>query len=269
MTEPTKNGVVIAAVRDARQLREAPSGASHSVTPMDLLRIATSQGADLERLEKLMALQQQWEAAEARKAYAAAFAAFKAAPPQIVKNKHVQFATKSGDRMDYWHATHNEVCGKVAAALAPHGLSHSWRTRQEGELIYVTCRLTHAAGHSEEFEMFGNPDMSGLKSKLQGVASTVTFLQRYTLLGACGLSSEEMAEADNDAGKRPTEPEPEGYTEWRDTIDTVPDDQLHHFDFDSHWRGTTPAIRRYCTKFDEQFWQEKRRRAETLRKEQA
>jgi hypothetical protein len=170
----------------------------------------------------------------------------------------VQFATKAGDRMDYWHATHDEVCGKVAAALAAHGLSHSWRTRQEGDLIYVTCRVMHEAGHFEEFEMFGQPDMSGLKSKLQGIASTVTFLQRYTLLGACGLSTAEMAEADNDAGKKPTEPEPEGYAEWRDNLDAVPEDQLPQFDFSAYWRKATPAIRRYVVKFDESWWNAKR-----------
>lgn len=48
-------------------------------TPMDLLSIAMDQGADLDRLERLMMMQERWEANEARKAYLSAFAAFKAA----------------------------------------------------------------------------------------------------------------------------------------------------------------------------------------------
>jgi ERF superfamily protein len=262
MNEPT----VITDRRDRRELAPAPATA---VTPMDLLRVATSQGADIEKLEKLMEMQQKWEASEARKAYAAAFAAFKADPPKIQKNKHVQFATKGGDRMDYWHATHDEVCGKVAAALSAHGLAHAWRMRQEGGLIYVTCRLTHQAGHYEEFELFGNPDSSGLKSPLQAVASTITFLQRYTLLGACGLSTSEQAAADTDGGSRPTEPEPadknaEGmtYGEWYDNLDAVPDDQLAQFDFTAYWRKAQPSWRRYVVKYEEAWWNGKRNLAE-------
>ena len=40
-----------------------------SVQPAELLRIAINNGADLDRLEKLMDMQERWEANEARKAY--------------------------------------------------------------------------------------------------------------------------------------------------------------------------------------------------------
>jgi hypothetical protein len=241
-------------VHDKRAQRDIQP-VQRDVTPMDLLRVATSQGADLDRLEKLMDLQRRWEADHARKAYAAAMAAFKADPPQIVKNKHVQFATKAGDRMDYWHATHDEVCGKIAAALAKHGLSHSWRMRQADGLIHVTCRIMHELGHSEEFELFGSPDTSGLKSPLQAIASTTTFLQRYTLLGGTGLSTAEMREADDDAGKKKAqEPEPEGFAEWRDNLNAIPEDQLPQVDLQASWKKASPEIRRYVIKYCEDWW---------------
>ena len=44
-------------------------------TPSHLLQMAVQQGADLDKLERLMALQERWEATEARKAYDTAFAA--------------------------------------------------------------------------------------------------------------------------------------------------------------------------------------------------
>ena len=49
-------------------------------SPMGMMLSAMSQGASLEQIEKMMALQERWEAGEARKAYNTAFAAFKAAP---------------------------------------------------------------------------------------------------------------------------------------------------------------------------------------------
>lgn len=236
---------------------------------MDLLRIATSQGADLERLEKLMDLQQRYEREQARKQFTEAIAAFKADPPRITKNKHVHFATRDGDKVDYWHATHDEVCGKIGAALARHGLSHAWRQRQENGAIFVTCTLTHSGGHKEDFELFGAPDTSGKKSPLQAMASTITFLQRYTLLGACGLSSSELRDADDDArGGAAEEPEPtaelpngitQTFQSWQADMEAVADEGLQRLT--ETWGKSPPAFRRYVVKFREEWWNELKGRA--------
>jgi hypothetical protein len=181
--------------------KDRPSQAlvhSGDVTPMHMLAVAVQQGADLAKLEKLMELQERWEKNQARKAYVAAMAAFKANPPTILKNKHVSFELKTGGRTEYNHATHDEVTTKVIVALAPHGLSHNWTMRQENNLIYVKCTITHELGYSESTELYGSPDTTGTKSAIQAVASTVTLLQRYTLLAVTGLTSEEMGKADTD-----------------------------------------------------------------------
>src|SRR5690348_12650561 len=59
------------------------------VRPMNVLQQAVQQGASVETLEKLLALQERWEANEARKAFVAALAAFKSNPPKLEKVKHV------------------------------------------------------------------------------------------------------------------------------------------------------------------------------------
>ena len=63
-----------------------------SATPGDLVRYALDNGADIERLEKLMAMQIQWEEREAKKAYVAAMAEFKKNAPEIYKSKLVEFS---------------------------------------------------------------------------------------------------------------------------------------------------------------------------------
>src|SRR3990167_9321834 len=52
-------------------------------SPSQMIEMAVAGKADLEQLEKLLALQERWEANEARKAYHKAMAEFKANPPQI------------------------------------------------------------------------------------------------------------------------------------------------------------------------------------------
>jgi hypothetical protein len=161
-----------------------------------LLQIAIDRGADLPTLERLMDLRDRWEATEARKAYVAALAAFKANPPTIVKNKRAGFDGKSGGRTEYGFATLDQVAAVIGAALSKHGLSAAWRTAQADGRIKVTCELRHALGHSEETSLEAGADTSGSKNNIQAIGSTVTYLSRYTLLAITGLAA---GDEDDDA----------------------------------------------------------------------
>jgi len=163
-----------------------------AATPADLLAVAVSQGADLDKLEKLMELQERWEANEAKRAYVRAMNAFKADPPEIVKDQTVRYNTSNGTTQ-YSHASLQNVTDKIAEALAKHGLSHRWDVEQlEGGQIRVTCVITHELGHSESTPLQAGPDQSGGKNNIQAVGSTVAYLERYTLLAATGLATKEM-----------------------------------------------------------------------------
>lgn len=160
-------------------------------------RAATDPTFDVGKLEQLLKLQEQWQATQARKEYVAAMAAFKTDPPKLVKNKHVRFQTSKGVT-EYDHATHSEVTDKIVAALAKHGLSHRWNVEQSEGRIRVTCTITHVGGHSESVSMISAADDSGGKNAIQALASATTYLQRYTLLAATGMSTSEMDAADTD-----------------------------------------------------------------------
>lgn len=163
-----------------------------TATPAVLLQIAMDKDADLDRLERLMVMQEQWEAREARKAFAVALAAFKANPPSLHKNKTVDFQTAKG-RTTYKHATLDEVALQIGAAMSPHGLSFRWNVEQvEARRVRVTCILGHVMGHTEQVTMEGAPDDSGNKNTIQQVGSTVTYLQRYTLLAITGMAVKDQ-----------------------------------------------------------------------------
>lgn len=167
-----------------------------AVTPNDLLRLALDRGADLDRLEKLLDLQQRYEENEAKKAYVAAMAAFKLNPPEIMKDKQVGYTTKEGDFVGYKHATLGNVTGAIVEGLAKNGFSHRWDVEQKGDSVAVTCIITHRMGHSETTTLTAQKDASGKKNQIQQVASAITYLQRYTLLAATGLATHEQ---DDDA----------------------------------------------------------------------
>jgi hypothetical protein len=163
--------------------------AAVATTPADLLSMALSQGADLDRLERLMALQTQWEEKEARKAFVEAMTAFKAEPIEILKNKRVSFTTQKGTT-SYNHAELSDVVDAAITGMAKHGLSHSWDLNQsENGWIEVTCVVTHSQGHSKSVSLKSQKEDSGTKNHIQAVASAITYLERYTLLAALGLAT--------------------------------------------------------------------------------
>lgn len=175
-------------------------------TPLAMLAAATAKGMSADVLKGFMDLQERWERAEAAKAYNAAFAAFKQEAVAVIKNKTVTDGPLKGKS----YAELFAVVDAVTPALSKHGLSHSWRvTKDEKDWLEVTCTLKHVAGHSESVSFSGPPDVGGAKNAIQARASTKTYLERYTLLAALGLSSKDsdydgnhragLAEAEADA----------------------------------------------------------------------
>lgn len=157
-----------------------------ALTPMAMIDKAIEKGVSVEQLGQLMDLQMRWEANEAKKAFIVAMNRFKENPPEITKNKRVSYG-KGDNATTYDHATLDHVCQSVSSALSKQGISHRWKTSTDPK-IRVTCILTHGLGHSEETTLDAGPDTSGGKNAIQAIGSTVSYLQRYTLLASVGLA---------------------------------------------------------------------------------
>lgn len=186
------------------EMDAAPHGSAVAVaapaTPADIVLYAMQKGADIAQIEKFMDLQMKWEADQARKAFVSDMAEFKKNPPKITKDKQVAFNGTS-----YMHATLGNVTGAIVEGLARHGFSHRWDTeQQQGGQIVVTCILTHKQGHSERTTLSAGRDDSGKKNSIQQMASTVTYLQRYTLLSATGVATNDQEDDDGRAAELDT-----------------------------------------------------------------
>lgn len=185
------NGIVLK--DDNKQLLAAPPADS----PMGMMLSAMQHGASLEQVEKMMDLQERWSKAEAKKAYDAAFAAFKAEAVSIVKGRKVTDGPLKGKS----YAELHDVVNAATPALSAHGLSSFWRlTKDEKDWMEVTCYLRHVGGHEESVSMGGQPDGGGAKNAIQARASTKTYLERYTLKSITGLA-EEGDDTDGNAPK--------------------------------------------------------------------
>jgi hypothetical protein len=158
------------------------------ITPMEMLDRAVQSGANVETLDKLMALQERWEKNQARKAFDQAIADAKARIRPVVRNR-IGHNSKA-------YADFAAVATAVDPILSELGLSYRFHSEQ-GERINVTCVLSHRDGHSEQTTLSGPPDKTGNKNDVQAIGSTLTYLQRYSLVQMLGLAAAD----DDDAGR--------------------------------------------------------------------
>lgn len=153
---------------------------STALTPMEMLDRAVSQGASIETLDRLMTLQERWEKNQARKDFDAAIAEAKKKIKPVTRT-----ATGHNNKR---YADFASIAAAIDPILSEFGLSYRFRTSQD-DRIHVTCILSHRAGHSEENTIAGPADTSGNKNAIQAIGSTLSYLQRYTLMQAVGLAA--------------------------------------------------------------------------------
>lgn len=159
-------------------------------TPDVMLSIAVQEGRSLEEISKLMDLQDRWEAKKAKSEYLRAKSNFQFEVPVISKSKNVNFEHKDQrGKTNYNYAPLGDISSQIKEALHRNGLSYEWKIEDTTDRIKVTCIVSHVDGHKEVAAMEANADVSGGKSQIQAKGSTITYLQRYTLIGALGLTT--------------------------------------------------------------------------------
>lgn len=149
-------------------------------TPMEMAYQLIQNGAELGSVKEMLALSKDLAADQARRAFDEAVALAKAEIPVVGKN--------AKGHNDKRYADFSAYAKAVDPVIAKYGLSYRFRTAQTDK-ITVTCVLSHKAGHSEENSLSGPADSSGSKNAIQAIGSTLTYLQRYTLIQALGLAA--------------------------------------------------------------------------------
>ncbi len=162
--------------------------------PLVLLKQAIDSGkVDTQALEKLMDLSERYEDREGKKAFNRALVDLKKELPAILdRDQAVDFPSRQGGRVQYTHTSLAHAVELITPHLNRFGFSHSWTASTEGGQVNVTCQLTHVQGHTEAMTVGAAPDTSGSKNPGQSVASTMTLLQRHTLLALLGIATRDM-----------------------------------------------------------------------------
>jgi hypothetical protein len=241
-------------------LANEPATTAVAISPMQMLAHAVQQGVPLETIRELRQIQKEWEADEARKAYAKALAAMKATIPiEVFKRKKVD--VPGGAK--FKHAELCDVVDAAVEAMGKFGFVHSWKpTAQTDEYLEITCIITHELGHKEETTLKSGYDSSNPKmSALHRLGSTVTYLERYTLVAALGVAAKNMDDDGMAASKKLADvPEaPEGFDNWKADMTARADEGLEALT--GSWKASADALRRHVIKHHDDWWSETKAKA--------
>jgi len=186
--------------QEPQQMQVAPEANLLPADPMISMieRVAMDPQSDLEKLEKMLEMKERHDAAQARSAYAAAFALASSDFPNIPLNG------KGHNGKPY--ALLKDIMSGTRPALSKQGLALTFAI-DTSDKIKVTAKLMHKAGHCETTSIVLPSDSSGSKNAVQAVGSSQTYGQRYTAQAILGLSLGEDTEDDGrGAGEAPKRP---------------------------------------------------------------
>jgi len=174
-------------------------------TPQTFITQAIQQGLSVEHLERLMALQERWQANNAKMAFVEAMKTFQSECPVIEKRKKI-FEKGSTTKVRYQYAPLDNIIAQVGGLIAKHNLSYSFKTTNNEKDIIATLRITHIMGHSEENSFVVPIGTEEYMSAVQKYGARRTFAMRYAFCDGFGILT---GDEDTDATKETIQDEPE------------------------------------------------------------
>lgn len=163
--------------------------------PFDLVQMAVEQNVDVDKLERLLDMQKEWQAQEAFRAYAEAMNRCQEEMPVVVKDK-------KNEQTGSLYARLERVAESIRPVYVKHGFSLDF-TEDDSPLEghrRIICTATHIGGHQKQFRLDSKIDNVGAKgtpnkTDIQGLGSMCSYLRRYLTLMVFNIT---VADEDND-----------------------------------------------------------------------
>jgi len=173
-------------------------------------RLAMDPNVSVEKLERLLEMQERIMRHNAKAAFDGAFARMQSQIPEI--SEKGQILVKGQLRSTY--ATLEDIHAEVKPILKEHGFAIRHRTEWPADragVIRIVGILSHEQGHSEESSFEAPMDRSDFRTDIQSMGSTVSYGRRYTTLDLLNIATRG---ADDDGKKAGAPQAPEGYDDW-------------------------------------------------------
>lgn len=167
-------------------------------------RIAANPDADVNKLEKMLDMQERVMAKNAEIAFNDAMARLQTQIPVIKK-------TAKGHNNKYAKYEHIEAV--VRPLYTAEGFSISYDSKRNGEQVEYYGTICHKEGHSKTASMILPADTGGSKNAIQAIGSTVSYAKRYLLTMLLNIVTEEEDDDGASGGSKMVSEEQLAYLE--------------------------------------------------------
>lgn len=144
-------------------------------------RVAANPDADIDKLERLLDMQERVMNRNAMQAFSADMAAMQAELPTVAET------AKGHNNAKY--APLEKINEVIRPVLQKYGFAVTFRTEQQDGAVSITAVLSHKQGHHQESTLVLPNDTSGNKNLVQAIGSTVSYGKRYALCALLNIST--------------------------------------------------------------------------------
>lgn len=170
-------------------------------------RLAKDPKCDPEKLERLIAMQKDIMAVNAKAAFDAAFVTLASEIPEMDKRGKIVVPAK-GDRTGHStpYAKHEDIQRVLRPLLLAHGFALSYESAwpDDGK-VQITAILTHREGHSRKSVFVGPADTTGSKNGMQALGSTIAYGRRYATADLLNITTRKMDDDGKTGGAEPAD----------------------------------------------------------------
>jgi hypothetical protein len=172
----------------------APQAANEAVAFLQVIeRAASDPRVDIDKMERLLEMQERILVRNAKMAYSADLAVLQTKLPVIERNGKITITDKHNPNkviQSTKYALWEDINEAIKPVLAEYGFALSFRTGMTSEgKITVTGILSHRSGHQEETTITLPHDSTGSKNAVQAVGSSASYGKRYTASALLNLTS--------------------------------------------------------------------------------
>ena len=217
-------------------------------------RLAVSPHVDVQKLERLIAMQERILAHDAKAQFDAAFAKMQAEIPEISERGEIH--DKGGNVVNKY-ARNEDIQKALRPILKKHGFALRFRTEwPDGSTVKVTGILAHRRGHAEESIFLSSSDRTGYKNDIQALGSAVSYGHRYTTKDLLNITSrgedDDGARTSKSAADAPAKPA--GYDDWVIDMESAADEPDARKKLAAAWNASKKEYRQYATTYDQATW---------------
>ncbi len=151
-----------------------------------IARAARDPSVDIDKMERLIAMQERVQDRQAVIAFNSALAELQPSLPIISERGGIK--DRSGN-IQSTYALWEDVNEAIRPLLAEHGFALRFRVERGEDQISVTGILSHRDGHSEQTTLALPTDTSGSKNAVQAVGSSTSYGKRYTAFALLNITS--------------------------------------------------------------------------------